>query len=194
MVSLNFFFTRRYPVRDEGRREKQNSEKQYNFTNFSKFNFQKNVEWFIFWVEMEMCWWFLYPDFWCFLGLSFVGAKNNNFTNFSKLNFQKDIKFLFCCWFLYPDFCCFLGLNFVGAKNMLLTRRVTAPIPEAVMPYKCWPKEVFPFPAIFDWTVLRGLLRTEFGFFISVNEKNKIKSFSQTILFFRYNIALSILN
>ena len=105
----------------------------------------------------------------------FCRSKNmeltNNFTNFSKFNFQKDIEFLLGLWFLYPDFCCFLGLSFVGAKKILLTRRVTAPIPEAVMPYKCWPKEVFPFPAaIFDWTVLRGLLRTEFGFFGSVNK------------------------
>ena len=73
--------------------------------------------------------------------------------------------------FLYPDFCCFLGLRFgiFGAKNMELTRRVTAPIPEAVMPYKCWPMEVFSFPAIFDLAVLRGLLRT---LLLSVN-KNK---------------------
>lgn len=43
LISL-IFFTRRYPVRDEGRREKTKCEKQYNFTNFSKFNFQKNIE------------------------------------------------------------------------------------------------------------------------------------------------------
>jgi hypothetical protein len=78
-------------VRDEGRREK-----QYNFTNFSKFNFQKNVG-FTFGWKWKCVDDFFNPDFCCFLGLNFVGAKNNNFTNFSKFNFQKNIEFLLGC-------------------------------------------------------------------------------------------------